>query len=245
MIPYSVAMVMNARDILECLDPIRRLKIDKVWFRGFTQRQVARQIKRFVESTDYDRYILISDDVAPKQSALDCILRLQGYAEAITGWCNLSPELWRANVILRPLKESAYHKATSNIPAFLGRHLAALISGGIFPFKHLYEFVSYSSFPPCDAISAMRHEIFRTYFMGGPLLSMSRRLWLRHGYDPPEWGGPAFGADMALALELANAGEKMWCARDAFCYHLHTTRNFIVGKVEPEIIYEKLKEVTA
>jgi hypothetical protein len=237
----SVAMIMHAREIPECITPLKRLNLDKVWFRGFMQVQVEKEIRRFVRSTDYDRYILISDDVVMTQKALDAVLMWQKSFDILTGWCNLSPERWRANVILNPLKDVPYYRMGKRIPRFAGRHVAGLISGGIFPFKHLYEAVAFRSFPACSEIANLP-EVFQTYFMGGPLLSMKKEHWLKYGFESPSWGGPAFGADMALSKQITEDGMKMWCVRDAFVYHLHTTRNFLVGKVEPVTIHERIAE---
>ena len=70
-------MVMNARDIPECILAIRALPIDKAFFRGFTEIQLEPEIARFVASTDYDRYILLSDDTIPTEFALRNLLHVQ------------------------------------------------------------------------------------------------------------------------------------------------------------------------
>ena len=232
----SVLMIMNARELPECINPLRKLEIDKVWFRAFPQVQVEKEIRRFVKSNAYDRYLLVSDDAIVSRESLESVLRWQDNYDILTGWCNLSPSRFRANVILHPLKKVSYFRLGSRMPRFLGRHLAGLVSGGVFPFKHLYERVAFNSFPSYSDINRLP-EVFETFFMGGPLLSMSGEHWLKYNFKSPSWGGPALGADMALSEQIANDGLRMWCVRDAFCYHLHTTRNFLVGRVDPEVIH--------
>src|SRR2546428_12899914 len=98
-------MILHAREIPECLLSLKALKIDKVWFRGYTEKQVEPKMMEFIRSTFYQRYILISDDVIVTQQALDNLLELQDSGPVVTGWCNIFPGETLANLELKPLTE--------------------------------------------------------------------------------------------------------------------------------------------
>lgn len=72
----SCLMVLNPRDIPECLMSIRALPIDKVWFRGYTEAELTEPIRKFIEETatspvEFDGY----------------------YVSWCNGQCNGNPEL--------------------------------------------------------------------------------------------------------------------------------------------------------
>ncbi len=56
-------MVMQPRRILTCLQSLHALPVDQVWFEAFTERELADPLNRFIRDTDYDNYLLVSDDV--------------------------------------------------------------------------------------------------------------------------------------------------------------------------------------
>ncbi len=232
-------MIMNARDIQECLLPLGKLKIDKAWFRGFTMVQLGKEISDFVRGTDYERYILVSDDVVATDAALENVLKWQEAVEIVTGWCNLSPHILRANLMLGDhLEDRSHYRITRRIPHALGQHIGNLVSAGVFPFKDIYQRVALQSFPSCREIWTLP-ELFRTYFVGWSMTSIPRSIWLKYGFNEPRWSGPAFGSDAVMSGMLRDDSIEMWCARDAFMWHLHTKRNFIVGRVRPRVIIEK------
>jgi len=232
-------MIMNARDIQECLLPLGKLKIDKAWFRGFAMAQLGKAISDLVRGTDYERYIMVSDDVIVTDAALEHILRWQEAVEIVTGWCNLSPHILRANLILgNRFEDRSHYGTTRKMPQAISHHIENLVSGGIFPFKEIYQRIALQSFPSCREIW-MLPELFPTYFMGWSMTSLPRGIWLKYGFNEPRWSGPAFGSDAVMSGMLRKDKVEMWCARDAFMWHLHSKRNFIVGKVTPRVIFEK------
>jgi len=238
----SVLMVMNARDIPECLLSLRALKIDKVWFRAFTEKQLEAEITRFVRSSDYERYILVSDDVIATQQALDNLLSLQGAGPVVTGWCNIFPGQTLANLVLKPLsKESSsfYYQLRERMPMSWVKALKRLYASGLI--KVPTNLLLYRHFPKEDEIWAMP-PLFRTYFVGWAMTSIARDFWLRYGfhYSSDHFTG-GHGSDARMSSDLEKDGVKMLCARDSFVYHLATMRNFIVGKAEPEVVKEPMR----
>lgn len=238
----SCLMVMNARAIPECILSLKALKIDKAWFRGFTEAQLEEQITAFVKTTDYDRYILVSDDVIATQQALDNLLSLQGAGPVVTGWCNIFPGQTLANLVLRPIANesgSFYYRLREHMPKDAVKPLKRLYAMGVI--KAPVNLLLWRHFPDEEEVWAMP-PLFRTYFVGWALTSLTRDFWLRYGfhYSTEKFTG-GHGSDAKMSSDLDRDGVKMLCARDSFVYHLGTMRNFLVGRVKPKVIIDPME----
>jgi len=224
---HDVLLIMNAREIPQSIAGFKSLKIDKAWFKGFTEQQLEAPIAKFVEETDYENYLLASDDLVPTQPPLDIVRKGLERHPIFTGYCNMSPTIYRGTVRFRPIHgNQAFYVVTHML-----RQLYPLTQA-----------MRFNSFAQLSAILAKRGE-FRTYFMGNVYTGMRRDLWLRFPfrvYHPPWNKSPTygFGSDMELSMRLIKAGIPMMCHSDAFVYHLASGANNIVGKVKPEVIFD-------
>ena len=238
----SCLMVMNARDIPECLLAIRALPIDKAWFRGFTETGLEPEIAKFVASTDYERYILLSDDTVPTEFALRNLLKVQDAGPVVTGWCNIFPGKPASSVELRPIENertSVYLEVRDRIPRSWVPVIKKLYK---VPFLgEILEAPIYAHFPDLETVWAQA-PVFRTYFVNWCLTSMSRDIWQRFPFQYHATRFAGHGSDQSESLRLAEAGVGMLCARDSFVYHIHSLRNFVVGKVKPEVVFERWEE---
>ena len=229
---------MNARDIPECILSLKALKIDKVWFRGFTEKELEPKISEFIKSTDADYYILVSDDTIVTQQALDNLLANQTKAEVVTGWCNIFPAQPMANLELKlsTPENSAYIRWRDRLPRFALPFAKKVYVK--FMVGSAYDPV-YKHFPSIEEIWR-QPPLFRTYFVGWALTSMTRERWLKRGFRMPEEFSQraGHGSDRAMSDDLTEDGVVAMCARDSFIYHLASSRNFIVGKVPQEVRYE-------
>lgn len=235
-------MIMNARAIEECLLSLKALKIDKVWFRGFTETQLEDQITAFVSSSDYDRYILVSDDVIATQQALDNLLSLQSAGPVVTGWCNIFPGKTLANLVLKPIStesSSFYYRARDKLPKAIVKPLKKLYTAGLI--KAPVNYLLTRHFPDEKEIWT-KPALFRTYFVGWAMTSITREFWLKYGfhYSSQHFTG-GHGSDARMSSDLEKGGVAMLCARDSFVYHLGSMRNFLVGKVEPSVILDRME----
>ena len=237
----SCLMVMNAREIPECLLSLRALKIDKVWFRAYTEKQLTDKIRAFIEGTSYSHYILVSDDVIVTQQALDNLLANQTAGPVVTGWCNIFPGQQMANVELKEAnpENSFYIRWRDRVPRWALPFIKRL---------YMYKAINwvlmkpiYAHFPKIDEIWD-QPPIFRTHFVGWALTSITRELWLKYGFRFPEVGEQraGHGSDRAMSDVLAKDGVVALCARDSFIYHLASVRHFLVGKSEPKVIFEPM-----
>jgi hypothetical protein len=236
-------MIMQAREIPECISSLRRLRIDKLWLRGFTEPQLEKVIPDIVKNPEYRRYIIVSDDTIVSQAALDSILKWQEEFDVLTGWCNVSLQTWRANVLFRPppFWNDTYYRITRLMPQASGAKVRYYTDTRTL-LKRMYESTLLSNFPACSEV-LRKPPVFRTYYVGWALTSMSRDMWLYYGFRFPRWKDHASGSDDLMSRIMNADGVKMWCSRDSFIYHLNTMRNFIVGRVTPTVIREKASPV--
>jgi hypothetical protein len=236
-------MIMHAREIPECILSLKALKIDKVWFRGYTEKLLEIEITEFIKKTDYDYYVLVSDDVIATQFALENLLKFQTRAKVVTGWCNIFPGQTLSNLELKPIiesKASLYIRVRDQLPKWSLKYIKVVIKWPIF--KQLIQWPIYNHFPLEDEIWSQA-EVFRTYFVGWALTSIDRATWLKYGFRYPFSQKAGHGSDRAMSSDLLADNEIALCARDSFIYHLGTTRNFIVGKVKPEVIFDPMELV--
>ncbi len=227
----DVLMIMHAREIPKVLDSFHSLKgVDIAWFRGYTEQGLETPMAEFIDSTDYDNYLLASDDLIANQDALDIVRKGLQTHEAYTGYCNMSPIIYRGTVRFQPIHGNYFFYVVTHM------------------FRQLYpltQAIRFNSFPQLKVILEKDGE-FRTYFAGNVYTGMRRYLWQRFPfqvYHPPWDQNPehGFGSDMMLSNRLNKAKVPMLCHSSAFVYHLASTENFIVGKVKPEVILEPAK----
>ena len=56
-------MILQPRAIPEAIESLNRLDIDKVWFRGYTEKELEVHLNDLIEYTEYEYYWIIADDV--------------------------------------------------------------------------------------------------------------------------------------------------------------------------------------
>jgi hypothetical protein len=226
----NALMVMNARDITRCLDSYRKLSIDKVYFRGYTEKQLEGPINRFVHETDYDNYVIISDDQVIEQDTLDLVCRNIREDRVVTGYCVLPGGF--VNLCYAPLKDPRPKKSSyswmkvEDVETFPG-DLAPTTFAGFF-------------------LTTMSRQMwldfpFRAY---GPvprqMQSLSRHL--------PQYGKVGeslrgYASDYNLCYRLGKKGVKIYAVKGALVEHLGGVSwgkrlPLIVGKVKPSTISE-------
>ena len=211
-----VLLIMNPRNIPVTETAFRKLKIDKAWLRGYTEEQLNSIIPKFINETNYSHYILTSDDLLPTQEALDNVLVGMKKFDVFTGWCNITPTIRLANVRLRkPPGQGSFFSLTHRVP---------ILSNITAPIK-LRTFPSPKKLP---------EGFFRVFFAGFSFTSLTRELWQRFPFKALKTGG----SDFLLCERLNDNDIPIYCHKNTYCYHLHWTKDFIIGKVDPEVIVE-------
>lgn len=108
---------MNPRRIAECVASIEALPVDQAWLSGYSERDLP--INQVVERTNYDRYMIISDDGIVPQSALRAVLSAHDAhpEDVATGYSNLGENDARVNLVSEPLREPLSKEAYSLMTA--------------------------------------------------------------------------------------------------------------------------------
>lgn len=230
----DLLLILNPRRLEPCLTALGALEIDKAWFTGYTEQQLVEEVATVVEETNYEHYIMVSDDVAPSQYALDAVReQLAMGRPVVTGYSNLVRWDDRVNLTRSPFGEMppkfdwyTLHEVTC--------HPDAAIKTG---------YVGFS-------LTAMPRELWQRY----PFYAFPGTI------DGPPCDGAQ--SDVALSLRLQRDGIPMVAARSAFVYHYkeviddehgrvwdlvqaelgldgkHPNGEMLIGEVEPRVLLE-------
>jgi hypothetical protein len=82
-------VILNPRQIPQCLDAFAALDIRKAFVTGYTERGLVDVLPDVFQRDDFTHFVMISDDGVVRQDALDAVLRIAEHAPVATGWCNL------------------------------------------------------------------------------------------------------------------------------------------------------------
>jgi len=224
----TVLMIMNPREIPECLKAFKGLAIPKVWFKAFWQVQLEEVMNEWIRAHPYDNYIIASDDLLPTQPALDVVLKGLESHEVFTGWCRFSPGNPKSALIVN-----------NGGPG--------LVFGAMFRLYHMtgmtihnrLDYFKLLRFTEASAIAGLPSE-FLTSHVPFAFTGMRRELWLKYPYRCEHSGRRPHGSssDHMLSTRLRRDGVPMWAGRDAYFEHLRSLRNFVVGRVPSRVIEE-------
>lgn len=189
----TLLMIMNPRRITECTYSLRMLTgVDIAWLTGFTEVQLVDVIAGVINSSDYDRYSLISDDTVVAQHALDCVLdtHTKNPEAAVQGWVNMCATFPRiSGVMTEPLRTAQPTSA--------------------------------DDYTWLDVADVTAHtEPFPATFGGLVLHTMTKAMW--HTYPFSCYAGandPGWGSDYHMCHRLFTAGETLLIDPRADIHH--------------------------
>lgn len=213
----ALLCIMNCRAIPECIDSYRQLTgVDLAWMSGYTDAQLGAVHQGIVESTNYDAYIVVSDDCIVTQAALDAVLELLDAGHpAATGWCRLHTRSPLVNLCYAPLIGSQ-------------------------PTTRSYPFYT------AAAVESHQGPVVPTHFMGFSLTGLTRELWQHFPYGAfTKIRRTGYSSDFHLCIRLRDAGVPMVAARDGYVEHLKVmgkkprTHRLLIGKMTPEVRIER------
>jgi GT2 family glycosyltransferase len=210
-------LVMNPRDIRECVESIARLPIDRVWLRSYTERGLEEAIPRALAEAgpDYDYVLLVADDVVVFPGALDAVLALGKSYDVVTGYTRLDSTSPFVNLTRKPL-------------------------AGDVPVAGSYDFYRYAE------VAGYEDEVVPTGFVGFALTGMPRDLWDRFPFSALG-GEPGYSSDFALSVRLRDAGIPMVAARGGYVEHVKETWNqldaeprkrLLLGERPSELVFD-------
>lgn len=214
-------LVMNPRRILRCLRAIDALQgVDKFWLSFMWESELVDVIATIIHRTPYSHYIVISDDGAPTQEALDLVcdrLLATSLPEVcVTGYCNNYIGSSRVNITRTPF-------AKLNYP----------------------DWSDYDWFER-DEVERSRDRTIRTHFAGMALTGMSREMWTRFPFQVlTNRDARGYCSDWSLSRRLQDAGIPILAPKGAFMEHVSTEnrdqsgeRELLNGKIRAEVRWQ-------
>lgn len=189
----DAVIVLNPREIRECISSFAELPVPKIWLTGYTEREISEGIFLAVLAQyDFDRYFVVSDDVIVRPYAFDAIRRILDLhlAPVATGYSQRSHADWTVNLTRKPL-------------------MADKPIADAYDFRHFREVVSHPS------------PWIETWFGGMSLTGMSREMWQRFPFGAfVDEGSPlGYASDFNLSKRLQDAEVPILAAREGFAYH--------------------------
>ena len=97
-------VILNPRNIAECMASFSALDVPRAYLTGFRERHLVDVMANLVATTDYSHYVVVSDDTVVQRRALDAVYALLEQHPVVTGWCNLDDTDGRCSVVDRPLQ---------------------------------------------------------------------------------------------------------------------------------------------
>lgn len=193
-------IIMNPRQIPECISAFKALDVRKAWLSNYSEWELVEVIASIVrdETIPFTHAILVADDCVVGQPALDAVLAFarEGKWPALTGYCRLDETHPEVNITRRPL---------------LGDR----------PSPGAYDFYRY------DEVRRDRHELIGTGFMGFALTCMTRQMWTRFPFGVYGSAQQSWSSDFHLSVRLRDAGVPMYAVRDAYVRHVKETWNML------------------
>lgn len=216
-------LVLNPRDIRECVESISRLPVDKAWLRSYTEEELSRVIPEVISEADaaYDYFLIVPDDCVVSPGALAAVLEQAEAHPVVTGFTRLDATHPMVNLTTRPLI-------------------------GDEPVPGAYDFYSYAD------VMAHDGPVIDTGFVGFALTGMSRDLWQRFPFRARGCGPTACCSDFDLSVRLRDAGIPMVAATGGYVEHVKITwgerdcgkdprKRLLIGERPQAIIYEEAR----
>lgn len=216
-------LVLNPRDIRECVESIARLPVDKAWLRSYTEEELSRVIPEVVRDADaaYDYFLIVPDDCVVTPGALAAVLEQAEANPVVTGFTRLDATHPMVNLTTRPLI-------------------------GDVPVPGAYDFHSYAD------VMAHDGPTIATGFVGFALTGMSRELWERFPFRARGVGPTACCSDFDLSVRLRDAGIPMVAATGGYVEHVKITwgerdcgkdprKRLLIGERPQGVIYEEAR----
>jgi hypothetical protein len=207
--PRSIPATERALDELPSWLPVIELF-------GYTERQLADGVFASVidANRDFSHFMVASDDVIIRWSAIGAILRRAPEHEVLTGYCQATHTEWRTNLTRAPLQ-------------------------GDLPRADAYDFIPFQeivSGPP--TVRSWFTGMCLTFMPRMLWYEFPFQCFADKAEDP------GYGSDFSLSKRLQEADIPITAVRDSFTYHWRNTQEhtndprddrILVGQVEPGI----------
>jgi len=196
----TLLVILNPRNIRMAVESLEALPCDRVWLRGFTEKQVQHAawptMMRDARKRKYGRMVVISDDGRVPRGAWDAVMAVADRGHPVTtGWCNL--DLGR------------------------GWDISNLVSG---PLAATAAETTQQEFYSAPDVFTYPSDEVPTSFHGHALLTMPWEVAERFPFECYQ-EGVGWSSDYHHSRRLADAKVDIVAARDGFVVHLKEVWN--------------------
>ena len=248
--PKEILMILQPRAIPEAIESLNALDIEKVWFRGYTEVELETHLNEFIQTTDYDYYWIIADDVVVDEKPIELLRPLLHEGKVVSGYCLLGEDTDRVNLSNSKIMNFATYFDAKSLRFFRQLRSLKLTSGYEFNrpeissgYVWVDEVLSNSrnfeeatfdevnqrlgtdefSFVSQLEVNEMNDDYFLTNFTGWSFTGMPRSVWLDYPYRTSSMNS---NTDAQFSLRYAvRDGKEIWTHKDAHHKHLKTNQN--------------------
>lgn len=185
----SLLVILNPRYLPECILSLEQIDAPKVWLKNFTELELEEVIPQVIKESDYENYIVVSDDVIASTDAFSAVASALDVAQVVTGYCNLDPH-------------SPYCSLTKTPPA---QPYGTVHTYDWYTLDEVYRLdaLTIRTFHPSMAMTGMSAEMW------------GRFPWRCFGRN----GKFGWAADLDLSIRLHEAGIPIFAPKKGFMYH--------------------------
>ena len=82
----TVLMIMSVRNIKSFTDSVNKLPCEKIWFKGYTEVDLAPIINNFIKNSNFENYFIVPDDIIIKPQQFNLLTNALNRHDIVTGW---------------------------------------------------------------------------------------------------------------------------------------------------------------
>jgi hypothetical protein len=211
----DLLLILAPRAIPECVESLRVLEIDKAWLGAMYERHLETVVAEVIASTDYENYLMASDDLLVTPEALAEVREQLAYYPVVTGYCRYSYYDPEVNLCLTPEGLDGGEEITVDLVKTLPRLFRTYLVGW--------------------TLTGMRRDLWLRF----PFRACDGRFAMIDGREVDI----GFSSDMNLSRRLRDAGVTIMAARDAYCEHWNGKAGvmggeLLMGRIRPYVLFE-------
>lgn len=216
----TVLIVLSVRDIKSVKECIDKLPCEKIWFKGYTEHDLAPMINEFVKNSNFENYFIAPDDLIIRPYQFDLLLNGLNRHKIVTGW--------------GVIRQNACYTTATNPNNFLKNSIFMPLACQSSILNNTYAY-SYKT----HEINSLPDE-FETAFTGWFYTGMKRHVLLEYPYEC--LNPPIASSDLIFSRRvLADKKYKQMCIKNAQVVHISNSQ-YISGPHSLLGDYRNIKE---
>lgn len=194
----TVLIVLSVRDIKSVKDCINKLPCEKIWFRGYSEHDLAPMINEFVLNSNFENYFIAPDDLIIRPYQFNILLDGLNRYKIVTGW----------GMIRQNTNYTTATRPTNFLNNTIFKHLSWVVELANSNYTSSYKTYEINSLP----------DEFETAFTGWFYTGMKRDIFLEYPYQC--LNPPIASSDLIFSRRvLADGKYKQMCFKKAAVVH--------------------------